>query len=185
MHTSIASPYRVRARPVHGFTLVELMVTLVLAALLTMIAIPSFISQLRGWQRDSATKAFAAHIQLARSTAIKTSRRVVMCSSVNGTTCENANEWRTGWLVFIDLNNDDALDAEDNVLATRGVSNGLNTMQTNNSVRRLIFMPNGLMASTATTLQVIPAGSDLKMNEVVLNRVGRPYVKATDQPKKA
>ena len=77
MHTTIACPYRIDARPAQGFTLVELMVTLALAALLTLIAVPSFIHQLRGWQRDSATRAFTAHIQLARSTAIKTSRRVV------------------------------------------------------------------------------------------------------------
>lgn len=81
------------------------------------------------------------------------------------------------------VDSDGARDAEDNILATHGVSNGLSTMQTNGKVQRLIFMPNGLMASTATTLQVIPVGGELKMNEVVLNRVGRAYVRATDQKK--
>ncbi|WP_212745054.1 GspH/FimT family pseudopilin [Hydrogenophaga sp. 2FB] len=169
----------------HGFTLVELMVTLVLAALLTMIAVPSFTNQLRGWQRDSATKAFTAHVQLARSTSIKTSRRVVMCSSTNGTTCRNSNQWHMGWLVYVDINNSGDLDANDNVLATRGASTGLSTMQTSVGVRQLTFMPNGLMASNATTLSVIPASRTLKMNEVVLNRVGRPYIRSTDQPQKA
>lgn len=184
MHTPTLYHHRVRARPVHGFTLVELMVTLALAALLTMIAIPSFTNQLRGWQRDSATKAFTAHVQLARSTSIKTSRRVVMCSSDDGKTCGNGNDWRMGWLVYVDVNNSGKLDGNDNVLANRGASTGLTTMQTSVGVQQLIFMPNGLMASNATTLSVIPLGSTVRMNQVVLNRVGRPYVRSTEQPQK-
>ncbi len=165
-----------------GFTLVELMVTLALAAVLLMLAIPSFTNQLRGWQRDSATKAFTAHVQLARSEAIKTSRRVVMCSSANGAACANSNEWRSGWLVFVDANSNGNIDAGETVLVSRGTSTGLTSMLTSGNVQRLAFMPNGLMASNATTLQVIPTGSvSIQMNEVTVNRIGRAYAKAIDR----
>lgn len=165
-----------------GFTLVELMVTLVLAAILMLLAIPSFTHQLRGWQRDSATKAFTAHVQLARSEAIKTSRRVVMCSSTNGTACANTNEWCTGWIVFVDSDVDGTLDTGETVLVSRGAFTGLVSMQASGNIQRMVFMPNGLMASSATSLKVIPTGSStLKLNEVRVNRIGRAYVKAKDQ----
>ncbi|WP_157085085.1 GspH/FimT family pseudopilin [Hydrogenophaga palleronii] len=178
MHTP---PRRHAASAGHqrGFTLVELMVTLLIATILLMLAIPSFTNQLRGWQRDSATKAFTAHVQLARSEAIKTSRRVVMCSSSNGTSCANSNEWRNGWLVFVDSNGNGSINNGETVIASRGASTGLTSMLSSGNVRQLVFMPNGLMASNATTLQVIPTGSiAIQMNEVAVNRIGRAYVRA-------
>lgn len=165
-----------------GFTLVELMVTLALAAMLLTLAIPSVTNQLRGWQRDSATKAFTAHVQLARSEAIKTSRRVVMCSSSNGAACANSNNWRSGWLVFVDSNGNGNIDAGETVLVSRGASSGLTSMLASGNVQRLAFMPNGLMASNATTLQVIPTGNaSIQINEVTVNRIGRAYARATNR----
>ncbi|QHE88941.1 GspH/FimT family pseudopilin [Hydrogenophaga sp. BPS33] len=171
------------AHPTQGFTLIELMVTLTLAAILLAVAIPGFTNQLQGWQRDSATQAFTSHIRLARTEAIRTSRRVVMCTSADGSSCAKDTVWQTGWIVFVDVDGNDALNTGDHVLATRGVSSGLRSMQTNGNVQRLVFMPNGLMASNATTLEVIPTGSAVRTNEVTVNRVGRAYVTSADQKK--
>lgn len=182
MHMSIRCPQPIRASVQRGFTLVELLVTLVLSAILVVLAIPSFTNQLREWQRDSATKAFTAHVQLARSEAIKTSRRVVMCSSTDGSDCADSNDWSTGWIVFVDANGDGSHDEGETVLGSRGAATGLTSMQASDDVQSLAFLPNGLLASGATRLQVIPAGSNaLKMNEVSVNRIGRTHVKAKDQ----
>jgi type IV fimbrial biogenesis protein FimT len=172
---------RFRPHSFAGFTLVELMVTLSIAAILITLAVPSFTRQLREWQRDSATKAFTAHVQLARSEAIKTSRRVVMCSS-NGTTCANSNDWSTGWLIFMDLDANNSLDSDEPILSVRQAPSGLSQMQTSGNVQRMVFMPNGLTASNPTTMSIIPSGpSDLKQNQVTVNRIGRTYVRTTDQ----
>lgn len=168
--------------PPHGFTLVELMVTLVLAGILILLAIPGFTSQWRGWQRDSATRTFTAHVQLARSAAIKTSRRVVMCSSSNGSACANSHDWSAGWIVFVDSNADNVANSSETVLASRGPLAGLTSMLASGSVRRLSFMPNGLLGSNATSVSVIPlGGTSVLTNEITINRVGRAYVKSKKQ----
>lgn len=156
------------------------MVTVALAAILMMLAIPSFTNQLRGWQRDSATKALTAHLQLARSEAIKTSRRVVMCSSTNGTACAESVEWSTGWIVFIDGDGDEALGTGETTLVSRGASTGLASMKS--GIKSLSFMPNGLLASNPSSFEVIPLGrGGVKFNKVTINRIGRAYVTALAQ----
>lgn len=165
-----------------GFTLVETLVTITLLGLLLMMAVPAFVNQLRAWQRDSVTTAFTAHVRMARSEAIKSSRRVVMCSSSNGSSCAQSDDWSTGWLVFVDADADGAVDEGENILAIRAAATGLQRMATSGSVKSLSFMPNGLMASSATKVTVIPTGSkELRQNEITINRIGRTFVTATAQ----
>jgi type IV fimbrial biogenesis protein FimT len=86
-----------------GFTLLELMVTVAIAAILVTMAVPSFTQTIRSNRLTATNNMFLASLNLARSEAIK--RNIVV--SVSPT--DGAN-WRNGWDVFTDVNNNGVLD---------------------------------------------------------------------------
>ena len=83
-----------------GFTLVELMVTIMVLVVLVSIAVPSFdnirlLSRLNSYSTD-----LVAGSQVARSEAIKRNAQVTLCVSSNGTSCATTGQWETGWIVI-------------------------------------------------------------------------------------
>lgn len=78
-----------------GFTLVELMVTVALIAIVGAIAIPSFNNLIRSNRLVSAANEMVAVLQTARMGAINKRARVEVCPSANGSTCSAAigNRW--------------------------------------------------------------------------------------------
>ena len=67
-----------------GFTLVELMVTLGVLAILVTLATPSFTSVINSNRLSSQANELVADIQLARSEALRRNRTVRLCRSTNG-----------------------------------------------------------------------------------------------------
>lgn len=101
----------------YGFTLVELMVTLVVAAILAMLAAPSFTDLIRNNRLTTQTNYFVTALSTARSEAVKRNQRVVLCKrNAAGTQCDNAVSWQSGWLVFEDANADGDIDAGDSII---------------------------------------------------------------------
>ena len=89
-----------------GFTLIELMITLIIVGILLGIGVPSLKSFMQSNQLIAATNELISALHVARSEAIKSNSRVTICSSNNGTTCSGNNDWTDGWVVFVDANGD-------------------------------------------------------------------------------
>lgn len=168
-----------------GFTLVELVVTISLVAILTTLAIPSFSEVLRQWRRDSATRELSTTIQLARSEAIKTSRQIVVCPSADGASCADSTEWNAGWIVFVDDEvittasaGNPVVNTEERILKVVSAQSGVASIESSEGVEWMQFLPNGLMGSATTTLTVTPSGanSNTKVDKITVSRVGRVSV---------
>lgn len=96
----IASYKSCNRRTVNGFTLIELMVTVTVAAVLLAVAAPSFLNATLSAKLNSYANNFVASVQLARSEAIKRNSDVIMCVSTNGSSCATGG-WEQGWIVMI------------------------------------------------------------------------------------
>jgi type IV fimbrial biogenesis protein FimT len=96
-----------------GVTMVEVMVSLALIAIVGSIALPNFIGLQRGAQRTVVVNDLIHTVFYARNEAIKRNSVVSVCRSIDGTTCANkAADWNAGWLVFENLNHDQPADLD-------------------------------------------------------------------------
>lgn len=83
-----------------AFTLIELMITVAIAAIVLAIAIPSFNTQILNSRSVALGEELASAINYARSEAVKRGARVSICASGDGVGCNGA--WTNGWIVFVD-----------------------------------------------------------------------------------
>lgn len=124
-------------KKINGFTLVELMVTLAVAAILMTVAIPSFQNTIRMNRLSTQTSHIMTALNIARSEAIRRGVSVSVCSSLNSTACRSAataGNWSGGWIVFSDINGDGDVDVDDGVLKVWNALSGAATLtETNNS----------------------------------------------------
>ena len=86
-----------------GFTLVELMIAVAVATLLLMVASPSVQQSINNSRLSTASAELTGAIQVARAEAIRRNRRVTLCRSADGSSCDAATGDWTGWMVFVDL----------------------------------------------------------------------------------
>ena len=85
-----------------GFTLIELMVTLALVAILMAVAVPSFTTFQRNAELTSFSNSLWSGINAARGEAMKRGRNAMVIPT-------NGN-WNNGWTVFVDVNRNGAYD---------------------------------------------------------------------------
>ncbi|MFT3756866.1 MAG: GspH/FimT family pseudopilin [Pseudoxanthomonas sp.] len=85
-----------------GFTLLELMITLAVLAILVALAAPSFQNTLRSNRVATATNELLASLNLARTEAIRSTNSAGVCASTGGTACDGG-DWNAGWMVWTDV----------------------------------------------------------------------------------
>ena len=85
-----------------GFTLIELMFTVIVLAVLLGIGLPSFREFRQASQMAAATNNLIADLNFARTEAIKRRQPVTLCRSDDGATCDTAAGEFRGWIVFLD-----------------------------------------------------------------------------------
>lgn len=93
----------IRAESRRGFTLIEMMTTITVMAVLMMVAVPAFDGVRLSTRLNSYATSLVAASQLARSEAIKRNATVTLCPSADGSTCATgatAGKWEAGWIIL-------------------------------------------------------------------------------------
>jgi type IV fimbrial biogenesis protein FimT len=83
-----------------GFTLIELVVTVLILAILVTVGVPSFSDATLGSRLGSYANELVTSAYLARSEAMKRNRPVTLCTSTDGTSCAVSGGWEQGWIVL-------------------------------------------------------------------------------------
>jgi type IV fimbrial biogenesis protein FimT len=151
-----------------GFTLVELMVTLAVLAILLSIAVPSFADFIRSNRAESQRAALISSLGLARSEAIRRGTQVRV-SPLNG------NDWTGGWRVWVDSNGSGTYNNGEAIKEFAALTGG-NTLAS--TVSPIIFSSQGYQSSvtfgSATTLQFRVGASFCTLErDIKVNHLGR------------
>jgi len=132
-----------------GFTLIELLVTVAVLIVLLVVGVPEYRRMTENNRQVAAINTIVGDLNLARTEAVKQGRTVTLCGSDNGTACNTAN-WESGWIVFVNLNGDNVVDAGD-VLISRntGLPAGLTLRAVEfDSTSIVHYLPSGQLRDT-------------------------------------
>jgi prepilin-type N-terminal cleavage/methylation domain-containing protein len=132
-----------------GFTLIELMITLVILAIVITIGVPSLSDFIASQHVRTTASDIMADMAFARAEAIKESRLVVM-EPIGG-----AGNWKSGWRIWVDIDSDRARGADETRKSATPISGrtGLCGPATMNS--GIVFRPDGRAAVPNTTLATL------------------------------
>jgi len=171
-------PTRTDHRGARGFSLIELLVVMAIAAVLLGIGIPNMQSFIVSSRLSSASNEFFTALNVARSEAVR--RGVQVTLATNGT--PGSRDFTAGWTMFVDTDRDGALSAGEEVLRVGPALEGPMTMfGSANFGTSVSFDSTGRLTSGGGSF-VICHGTDLvadgqvRSRALVLNSAGRARV---------
>jgi len=177
-------PTLIPHRRPRGFTLVETVITLAVAAILVTIAVPSMRDFVARNRMTTELNTLVASMYLARSEAVKRLQNVKVCpANTTFTGCTGRNAWESGWMVFVDVNNDDTVtNGTDVVLQQNPALPDTNRFKITGDPSRpkAVFSPNGQAANSNNTISFCDADGVVSPKNVVLSPEGR--VRTDPQP---
>lgn len=86
-------------KDMRGFTVLELMVTVAVTAVVLSIGVPSFLGVIETNRAVTHTNELVSAFNLGRSEAVRRGASILVCSSTDGATCSASNDWSTGWVI--------------------------------------------------------------------------------------
>lgn len=163
-------------RRIHGFTLVELVVAMAVAAILVTIAVPHLRVFVQNSRIGTQTNDLISDISLARSEAIKSGATATVCSSTVGLACDGGGNWTNGRLVWTDTNGNGVLDAGE-TRRFREQAAGANTLNVDVAADPLTFSnrgaPTGALAGQTITFRVCDDRGAANGRTIVINPLGQ------------
>jgi type IV fimbrial biogenesis protein FimT len=166
-------------KPQHGFTLVELLVTLSILAILAAVSIPNIAPFIARSSMRSIAGDFMSSVQLARSEAINANQCTAICMSAtvgSSQQCDlSGSNWATGWIVFrwpscagtssITAN----APSQGGIISVReGVDSRYQlSTQGRTAIRGIVFNSRGLPSGVATSFDLVDSKNP---TDTIVNR---------------
>ncbi|UNK43461.1 GspH/FimT family pseudopilin [Luteimonas sp. S4-F44] len=161
-----------------GVTLLELMCTVSVLLVFTLIGVPAFAQALAAYRAISAAEHLKADLALARNAAVTGGKSIVVCPRTEDNRCRDDGAWTLGWLVLRDPDRDLAADADHDLLRIAqppGLVNGNLAFEANRPFVR--YRPDGRSVGTNLTIAVCSAGR--VQRRLIVNNAGRARTERT------
>lgn len=168
-----------------GFTLLELLITITIAAILTAVAIPSFEGIIRNNRALTNANDFLTALMFTRNEAIKQglASRVVICPGTE-TGCSGTT-WKNGWVIFVDNDRDAQFNGNDVLLRTHEGLSGEDDLTVNfaGMSTYISYTPDGSARMVGAvgiiqmgTMQFSLVNTRCEVYQIVINARGRARV---------
>lgn len=164
----------------NGMTFLELVVTIAIAAILSAIAAPSFVTTTQRFRVMGETTALVSTMSFARSEAIRRGEPVSVCASADGASCLSSSLWHQGWIVFSDRNANRTVGT---ILKKQPALVGSDTVNSDNSASFVTFSADGFtmaLPASFVTFAVRTAPANTYATQcLVINKTGRLQTQST------
>lgn len=164
-----------------GFTLIEILVVMAVAAILLTVGVPSMRSMVLNNRLVTETNGLVGDVQLARSEAAKRNARTGICSSTDAAaaspTCASTTAWAAGWFSYVDTNSNGAYDDGTDTVLRRNQGDkrtSSNITVTASATDALIFNSDGSRRDGPATLRICDSRGVNFGRQIEITPVGRP-----------
>lgn len=177
VHLCASPRASIAAKCDRGFTLIELMVTVAVLAILSALALPNMARFVANARASAIVNEYMAAINLARSEAVRLGTRVTICAaSAVGTCAAGGNNWQPGFIVFTDAGVAGAVDGTDVVIKERNAQGGMFSVMGSGGYRRISYVANGQLESGFMVggITFAPSSDGTTYRYICISRSGRP-----------
>jgi type IV fimbrial biogenesis protein FimT len=157
----------------HGFTLMELLVCTGIAVTLGLVASTAIGGGLEAARAGSVRSDLLASLAHAATQAGVTGMHAVLCPSRDGASCSGGVDWTSGWIVFLDVDQDGEADPGERALERVPPLPGRVHLRTTTGRTRVTFQGNGGNAGSNLTFTLCDGRGPAKARSLVIANTGR------------
>lgn len=143
----VCTPAARSSHAARGFSLIELLVTIAIVAILAGLALPSIADTITRNRIASAANDFIAGLNYARTEALRRNGPAGVCPSASGVACDGA--WTDKWIVFSGTSDAPTVLRQGEFNAKDSFTSGLNT-------NLIQFDARGMLATNPDVFRLKP-----------------------------
>ncbi len=171
-----------------GFSILELLVALSIAAILLVLASPSFSSLIANTRISTSANNFVSSLQIAKIESVARATTITLCvRNPDGDGClmPAPSNWQPGWIIFEDKDSDKFVDAGESVLHISEPLASKLTLKATPSITNAITYNSSGMLEGITAIQTFILCDDRgfidRAKGVVVTMTGRGSVLSASQ----
>lgn len=155
-----------------GLTLIELLATLAIVALIFGFALPGLNGAMEAGRAHGAASALLESYVAATWKSAITGQRTVLCPAA-GDACLDSADWSGGWIVFVDRDGDRERQADEKIVQRHPALAGKVRLRSTAGRKRIVFQANGVNAGSNVTFTLCDGRGPTRAKTLVLSNAGR------------